>query len=179
MKKKMTTCKHISKFEHKNFFSNLNKRNRKTKVFLKVHQNLNVKIYQNLKMHNKDVSKSSTIILMSVVKLKKKCKAHNSFVYLKLELVTNQKYMYLSLVPRHIIEQTHTLVANLRELSVSWKHSSLGDTFTNIRVLLLPPREFWRRQVSLDSLYGMYPSCQSTNSICIYRQSLILVNTSK
>lgn len=132
-------------------------------------------------MHNKGVSKSSTIILMSVVKFKKKCKAHNSFVYLKLELVTNQKYryMYLSPVLRHIIEQTHTFVANLRELSVSWKHSSLGDTFTNMRVLLLPPREFWRRQVSLDSLYGMYPSCQSTNSICIYRQSLILVNTSK
>lgn len=74
MKKKMTTCKHILKFEHKNFFSNLNKRNRKTKVFLKVHQNLNVKIYQNLKMHNKDVSKSSTIILMSVVKFKKNAK---------------------------------------------------------------------------------------------------------
>lgn len=83
--KKMTTCKHISKFEHKNFFSNLNKRNHKTKVFLKVHQNLNVKIYQNLKMHNKGVSKSSTIFLMSVVKFKKKCKAHNSFVYLKLK----------------------------------------------------------------------------------------------
>lgn len=131
------------------------------------------------KMHNKGVSKSSTKILMSVVKFKAKCKAHNSFVYLKLEMVTNQKYMYLSLVPRCIIEWTHTFVANLRELSVSWKHSSLGDTFTNIRVLLLPPREFWRRQVSLDSLYGMYPSCQSTNSICIYRLSLILVNTSK
>lgn len=57
----------------------------KKKVFLKVHQNLNVKIYQNLKMHNKGVSKSSTIFLMSVVKFKKKCKAHNSFVYLKLK----------------------------------------------------------------------------------------------
>lgn len=56
------------------FFSNLNKRNRKTKVFLKVHQNLNVKIYQNLKMHNKGVSKSSTIFLMSVVKFKKNAK---------------------------------------------------------------------------------------------------------
>lgn len=44
-----------------------------------------------------------------------------------------------------IHEWTHTFVANLRELSVSWKHSSLGDTFTNMRVLLLPPREFWRR----------------------------------
>lgn len=52
----------------------MNKRNRKTKVFLKVHQNLNVKIYQNLKMHNKGVSKSSTIFLMSVVKFKKNAK---------------------------------------------------------------------------------------------------------
>lgn len=130
-------------------------------------------------MHNKGVSKSFTIFLMSVVKFKKNAKLTTLLFILNLKMVTNQKYMYLSLVPRHIIEQTHTFVANLRELSVSWKHSSLGDTFTNMRVLLLPPREFWRRQVSLDSLYGMYPSCQSTNSICIYRQSLILVNTSK
>lgn len=35
---------------------------------------MNVKIYQNLKMHNKGVSKSSTIFLMSVVKFKKNAK---------------------------------------------------------------------------------------------------------
>jgi len=42
-----------------------------------------------------------------------------------------------------------TLVAKRRELRVSWKHSSRGDTLTNISILLLPPRQFCSRWVSL------------------------------
>ena len=38
-----------------------------------------------------------------------------------------------------------TLVANLREHRVSWKAPGRGDMFTNMRVLLLPPREFCSR----------------------------------
>lgn len=49
-----------------------------------------------------------------------------------------------------------TFVANLSELTVSEKCSSLGDTFTNIRVLLLPPREFCKRYVSLLFRYGTW-----------------------
>ena len=43
-----------------------------------------------------------------------------------------------------------TLTANLSELRVSPKHSSFGLILTNIRVLELPPRLFWRRWVSLE-----------------------------
>jgi len=43
------------------------------------------------------------------------------------------------------ISQELTLVAKRREQMVSWKLPAKGDTLTNMRVLLLPPREFWRR----------------------------------
>ena len=43
-----------------------------------------------------------------------------------------------------------TLVANLRELSVSAKHSSLGLMLTNIKVFELPPRLFCSRWVSFE-----------------------------
>merc|ERR1719336_2218201 len=43
-----------------------------------------------------------------------------------------------------------TLVANLSELRVSAKHSSLGLMFTNIKVFELPPRLFCSRCVSLE-----------------------------
>ena len=52
--------------------------------------------------------------------------------------------------------QLLTLVANLKELSVSLMCSSLGEMLTNIKVLLLPPRQFWRRWVSLEFLYGTW-----------------------
>ena len=52
-----------------------------------------------------------------------------------------------------------TLVANLNELSDSPKHSSLGDTLTNISVLLLPPSEFCSKYVNLEFRYGMCFSC--------------------
>ena len=38
----------------------------------------------------------------------------------------------------------------LKEFNVSLMCSSLGEMLTNIRVLLLPPRQFWRRWVSLE-----------------------------
>ena len=43
-----------------------------------------------------------------------------------------------------------TFVANLSELRVSPKFSSLGDTFTNMSVLEFPPRDPWRRCVSFE-----------------------------
>ena len=49
-----------------------------------------------------------------------------------------------------------TLVANLNELRVSPKLSSFGETLTNIKVLLLPPRQFCSRCVSLLFLYGTW-----------------------
>ena len=52
---------------------------------------------------------------------------------------------------------SHMLWAHLSELSVSLKQSSLGLMLTNIRVLLFPPSELWRRWVSLESLYGTWP----------------------
>lgn len=48
-----------------------------------------------------------------------------------------------------------TFVAKRNELSVSEKLSSFGETLTNIRVLLLPPREFCSKYVSLLFRYGM------------------------
>ncbi len=41
-------------------------------------------------------------------------------------------------------------VTDLRELRVSLKQSSFGETLTNMRVLLLPPREFCSRCVSFE-----------------------------
>ena len=49
-----------------------------------------------------------------------------------------------------------TLVANLRELSVSAKHSSLGLMLTNIKVFELPPRLFCSRWVSFEFRYGTW-----------------------
>ena len=45
---------------------------------------------------------------------------------------------------------------HLRELRVSFMCSSLGEMLTNIRVLLLPPRLFCSRWVSLEFLYGTW-----------------------
>lgn len=47
-----------------------------------------------------------------------------------------------------------TLAANLKLQSVSPMDVPAGDTFTNIRVLLFPPRLFCRRYVSFEFLYG-------------------------
>ena len=44
----------------------------------------------------------------------------------------------------------------LKEFNVSFICSSLGDMLTNMRVLLLPPRQFCRRCVSLEFLYGTW-----------------------
>ena len=43
-----------------------------------------------------------------------------------------------------------TFVANRRELRVSEKHSSLGETLTNMSVLEFPPSEPCRRCVSFE-----------------------------
>jgi len=43
-----------------------------------------------------------------------------------------------------------TFVAKRREFRDSGRSLSVGETFTNISVLLFPPSEFWRRKVSLE-----------------------------
>jgi hypothetical protein len=49
----------------------------------------------------------------------------------------------------YFIKYKLTFVANLNEFNVSEKFSSRGETFTNMRVLLLPPNEFCNRYVNL------------------------------
>jgi hypothetical protein len=60
-----------------------------------------------------------------------------------------------------------TLVANRREFSVSEKQSSRGLMLRNMRVLLLPPRQFCSRCVSFELRYGMCCSYTHTATIII------------
>ena len=62
-----------------------------------------------------------------------------------------------------------TLAANRRELIVSFVQLSLGDTFTNISVLALPPNACWRRNVSLEFLKGTWLSLAESAIITLPR----------
>ena len=48
-----------------------------------------------------------------------------------------------------------TFAAKRSELIVSLVQDSLGETFTNIKVLALPPSACWSKKVSLEFLKGM------------------------
>ena len=91
---------------------------------------------------------------------------HTRIKIISLEIcinVSDTKSNHRSKADRQNLIRMITLVAKRSELSVSAKHSSRGDTFTNISVLLLPPRQFCSRWVSLLLRYGICASCHITS----------------